>query len=355
MKNIILTIVVILLIVLTGGLIYFANIKEEKIIEKVDEKEVVKKKTTLDIIDLNSKSRPYAVMIDNVTAALPQYGLQNAFIVYEITVEGGLTRLLAVFKTEEDFVIGPIRSGRHYFLDYAMENDAIFVHHGYSPQAIRDMNIYKIQHLDGGNNGSSVFYRDSKLYAPHNSFTTLAGLKSRSEKLGYDLETEEILLNYSIEEVDLSMYENSVNAENIEVYYSTYSKTRYVYDSEKKVYLRFYSNNMHVDGETNNQYFTKNIIIIKVANMIDPYNSLKGRQTLKNVGNGEGYYITNGFSIPITWEKESRETKTIYKDLDGNEIKINDGNTFIQIQPINQKTVIESIEVIPETEETIIE
>ena len=67
----------------------------------------------------------------------------------------------------------------------------------------------------------------------------------------------------------------------------------------------------------------------------------KGRQTLDNVKALSGYYITNGKAIEITAEKSSRASQTVYKDLEGNEIEVNDGNTFIQICPIDSKVVIE--------------
>ena len=57
------------------------------------------------------------------------------------------------------------------------------------------------------------------------------------------------------------------------------------------------------------------------------------REELNNIGTGKGYYITDGYSIPITWTKTSRNEQTVYKKLNGEEITVNDGNTFIQIAP----------------------
>ena len=79
--------------------------------------------------------RPIAVMIDNHKDAWSQSGLQDAYMVYEIVVEGGETRLMALFKGVNVDKIGPVRSASHYFVDYAMENDATYVHFGQSPQA----------------------------------------------------------------------------------------------------------------------------------------------------------------------------------------------------------------------------
>ena len=89
--------------------------------------------------------RPIAVMIDNEgTRSLPQGGLDKAQIVYEVIVEGGLTRLMPVFWGTNPEMIGPVRSARDYFLDYIMEYDAIYVHVGGSPQAGMDIKKLKI-------------------------------------------------------------------------------------------------------------------------------------------------------------------------------------------------------------------
>ena len=68
----------------------------------------------------------------------------------------------------------------------------------------------------------------------------------------------------------------------------------------------------------------------------------KGRQGLKNIGTFDGYYITNGKAIKIKCIKNARDEKTVYQDLNGNEIDVNDGNTFVNICPINAKVEIEA-------------
>lgn len=89
-----------------------------------------------------------------------------------------------------------------------------------------------------------------------------------------------------------------------------------------------------MDYVTKKQYTTKNIITYKLPNSTISGDQ-KGRQDVDTVGSGEGYYITNGYAIPITWEKESRSSQTVYKYSNGKEIDVNDGNTYIQIQPTN--------------------
>ena len=116
----------------------------------------------LKIVDENSKTRPYAVMINNISVARPlQSGLQDAYLMYEIIVEGGITRYMALFMDQNTTRIGSIRSARHYFLDYALENDAIYVHHGQSPQAQRDFSALGVDRIVVDN--SKTGWRDKSL------------------------------------------------------------------------------------------------------------------------------------------------------------------------------------------------
>ena len=95
------------------------------------------------------------------------------------------------------------------------------------------------------------------------------------------------------------------------------------------------------DEITGEDVTTKNIIITFAENYTLTDSENKGRQGLKNTGIKDGYYITNGKAIKIKCTKTAREKQTVYTDLDGNEIEVNDGNTFIQIQPTNKNITIE--------------
>ncbi len=309
----------------------------EVVAEEQKEQEPVKK---LQIVDEDSTSRPYAVMINNNHEAWPQCGLQDAYLVYEIITEGGITRMMALFKDADTAKIGSIRSARHYFLDYVQENDAIFIHWGGSDRAYSEISSRGINDLDGIALEGSVFFRDKTLKRDleHTGFTSIENVKEYAENKGYTRDTKnDLLLNYSVDEIDLSTIENAEIANNITIKYSDYHTTSYEYDEENKVYLRSMSGQKNVDLVTGEQYTAKNIITYKVKNYsFDSY----GRQELENIGSGTGYYITDGYAIPITWEKQSHAGQTVYKYENGEEIDVNDGNTFIQICPVNGNITI---------------
>ena len=340
------------ILVILGALSYYGYklVIEDKIfaheIEKGinqnndDDSEPEKIIPKLKIIDTDSDSRPFAVMIDNNAAVLQHMGLQDAHIMYEIIVEGGITRFLAVFKDQETAIIGPVRSARHYYLDYALENDAVFVHFGHSPQTLIDIKTLKVNNINGIYD-SNTFWRDKTLKAPHNVLTSMEKIKETVAKKKYrDVTERESLLSYSIEEINYNEEENATVANAIKIQFSSTYYVNYQYDEENKVYKRFIKGKTHTDKTTNKQYTFKNILVYSIKN--EPLiNGGAGRQEIKNIGSGSGHYISNGYAMPITWEKTSRSTPTIYKDADGNILKVNDGNTFIHLQPLNKTLTIE--------------
>lgn len=293
----------------------------------------------LKIVDETSNSRPYAVMINNHAQARRNHaGLQDAYMVYEMIVEGGLTRMMAVFKDQNTSRIGSVRSSRHNFLDYALESDAIYVHFGWSPQAENDIRTLGVSNINGLYD--SAFYRDRTLGVDyeHTAFTDMERIRNIATAKGYRLTSEQpLLLQYSIGEIGLEEREGAIPANSISLRYSAYITSSYQYDSNQQVYLRSVNNEIHKDAITGEQYHFKNIIIANVNNYnLDSY----GRQNLDTVGTGTGYYVTNGYAVPITWSKSSRTAQTVYAYLDGTEITVNDGNTFIQIYPTSQSAVI---------------
>ena len=343
-KNLIILMVIGILLI--GGVtasVLFLTKDSNKTNNSHNDKEEPKKEEepTVQIVDLNSTSRPYAVMINNLGAARPYHtGLQDAYLVYEIVVEGGITRYLALFKDKTNEVVGNVRSARHYYIDYVLENDAYYVHWGWSPQAQSDISSLDIDNLNGLTYGSPYFFRQniSGVNTEHKAFTNLSELANLVDRLGYRKETnKDLLLNYSATSVELPS--DATDATEIDIKYSGSSTTNYVYDSDAKVYKQFVNDKEHTDYETKKQYTLKNIIVYQVGNTTIAGDN-KGRQDLDNIGTGEGYFITEGKTIPITWEKDSRSSQTVYRDKSGEEITVNDGNTWIHIVPKSGKISI---------------
>lgn len=332
-------IILISLVVLLGVVLiylkFFKNNPDKNIDVKKHDDPVVKKQ--VQIIDVNSKTRPYAVMINCINEALPQSGLDKAYIVYELNVEYGITRMLALFKDVEFDKVGSIRSARTQYLGYVYENDAIYVHAGGAQDALNRISSEKINDIDvdGQYGVRDTELRKTRAYE-HTLFTNTNLLfKAVSDRGMRNTTDKKNLLTYSADELDLSKYETK-EANNVSIKYSNYRTSNYTYDIESKTYLRSMNGTKNVDLVTGKQYQVKNVIVYGVTYSTYSDHGYYGYQRISNVGTGEGYYITDGVAIPITWEKKDEKSQTVYRiKEDGSELIVNDGNTYIQIYPSN--------------------
>lgn len=316
--------------------------KKKKIENKKKSTEPVQTETILDehnaFYDMMlTDVRPVAVMIDNDTdKSRPQMGLETAYMVYEITVEGGATRFMALFKEHELNKVGPIRSSRHYFLDYALEHDAIYCHAGWSPQATRDIKTLGINNINGilGGDGS-IYWRDNTYdNSWHNLYSGVDKLFDYGVgKKGYRSTSEVKHDKYNENDIIPS---NGENAAEITIPYADFYNVSYKYDEERNVYLRYVNGKEHMSQ--NGECLTaKNIIVYHLKNYTLDDGENKGRQNLENIGTGTGYYITCGKKVPITWSKTSRSAKTMYTTENNTELVLNPGNTYVQIVPVNKE------------------
>ena len=140
----------------------------------------------------------------------------------------------------------------------------------------------------------------------------------------------------SVEDYFIGQAQIFEEREAVDILQSPYTKS----PSIKEITRPVYNNVKNEDDVTKKQYHFKNIITYQVKNTTLNDGENKGRQNIENVGSGTGYYISGGYSVPIKWEKQSRKSQTKYYYMNGEELKVNDGNTFIQIEPVGQKLSI---------------
>ena len=314
-----------------------ASSEQEK--NEIDENEIEEPEEVKKPIKIYSgEDRPIAVMIDNHSGAWPQAGLNKTYLVYEIIAEGGETRLMALFKGKDLDIVGPIRSSRHYFLDYALENDAIYVHYGWSPRAKRDIPNLGVNNINGIFYNRPYFWRITTKVAPHNAVTSTKQILAIAKNKKYKTTTKiSSLLNYTADEVKL---DDGIEATDITIPHSYLQTVNYKYDKKTKRYTRYARGKLQKDYSTGESVTTKNIIIEFVDNSQLNDGANKDRQDLHNIGTFNGYYITNGKAIKIKCTKKSRTSRTEYKDEEGKIIDVNDGNTWINICPKKAKVVI---------------
>lgn len=279
--------------------------------------------------------RPIGIMINNHRKAQPQSGLSQADIVYESLVEGGITRMLALFKDFDGDKIGPVRSARHYFVDFTFDFDALYVHYGQSPQAgaaVRDLNVPSLNAHTGRNTYYDLCYQDSSRSRPHNSYTSYDRLMAGWAAIGHREEIKEGLVNKLNFSETPFIPKGDMTAKKVTLDYSTYQTGWFDYDADSKQYLRSQFDAPQIDVETGEQLAFDNVIIqmVKVWNIPG---DTAGRLDMETIGEGSGYYINQGVAVPITWKKTSHYDPTVYYGEDGKVLVMNVGKTFISLFP----------------------
>lgn len=269
------------------------------------------------------KLRPIAVMIDNEINARPQSGLNYADIVYEMPVEGNITRYMAIYHHTNTDKIGPVRSARPYFIDKAMEFNAVYVHCGGSNQALRDLVTLKVDTLNDLK-GSPCFWRAKDRKMPHNLYTNTKLMREVIESNKLNNKTAPEYFKFSDQFLDLEGKKSS----GISFVYSKKYIVGYEYDEKNKIYYRTINGTRLKDKDSGVDISTTNIIVERTtARVLDD----AGRLDVKNLGKNRGYYLSAGKLVEIEWSKADRRARTIYKDLKGNEITLNKGVTWIQV------------------------
>ncbi len=290
--------------------------------------------TGLWVLEEVGTTRPYAIQFSNFKTVSNQWGIGQADIVYECIVEGGITRLLGIGENYFGDRIGSVRSSRHYFVSLADEYDAIYIHYGKTKYATSKIKELGIDNLDGETGvGTTVFYRDNSMKAPHNAFASLEGIKEGIKDKGYEIKyREDYQPHYSFYNEDTDLISGS-NANKITIKFSSYNIPYLEYNSQDKLYYRYQFGAAHKDSLTGEQLKFKNIIVQFVKEWDIDKNDY---QTMDlEDASGSGYYFTNGRMEPITWKKKEATKWMRYYNAAGEELTINPGKTYIALFPDN--------------------
>ena len=279
--------------------------------------------------------RPVAVMVNNLKAALPQYGITEADIIYEVPVEGGITRLMAVYA---DYTNVPdvcsVRSCRYYYPIIALGLDAVYCHWGADQTiALETLKRTGIDHLDGGSE-TGLFYRDEnrvgKYDSEHTGYMKGSEIPQTFEKHGFrtDVNSDNIGggLNF-ISEGETVSDENALSCSELTLKFSDTYFSTFEYNEVEKVYYKKHSENPHMDGVTNEQLSFENVFAIQT--------SIKSRDgylmDVQLVGKGTGYYATNGKIQMIEWVKASEDSPIRIYNQNGEPLEINIGESYFGI------------------------
>ncbi len=283
--------------------------------------------------------RPIAVMIPNDNGAsgcLPQYGISRADVYYEVPVEGGITRTMAVMLDHSGLDrLGNVRSARDYYVYWAFEWDAIFFHYGNPFYADWILGQEYTDRVNGGSAPSGVFYRVSEPGRVdwQNAYLTSDGIDQAIKHYGYSTtytnNYKGAHYNFS-DTVDLSDSPKSFDCTKVDLAKCfTVNKPYFEYNADEDVYYRFQYGDEHIDGANDVQLSFKNIILQNTTGAkrdAKGYMAFSCHDTTK-----DGWYITGGKAIPVTWEKTGDFEPTKYYDMNGKEITVETGKTMVCI------------------------
>ena len=277
-----------------------------------------------------SRQRPVAIMLSNIEAACPQSGIENADVLYEVPVEGGITRMMGIFENYRDLKkIGSVRSARIYFVRFALGWDAIYCSFGHSKYAVDLLDSPSTDSMDGvSSTGAGVYYRTEDRKAPHNAYTSAEGLAKGIEKQGFSTDYD---INYHgyfqfVNVGDTASYDG-VTANKVRPGYF-HNDPYFTYNADDQLYYRFQFDKKQIDDETGNQLAFKNLIL-QYCNyeMFDDDKSLN----IDINSGGKAQYISNGICTELTWTRDTTTGITHYYLADGSELKLNTGKTYVGI------------------------
>jgi hypothetical protein len=294
-------------------------------------------------------ARPVSVMIDNISAAWPQSGFSEAAVVYEALAEGGITRLMFIYNGDRPLPeeIGPIRSTRVYYGQWAMGYDAVHIHAGGSPEGLGLLqSTSELVDIDGLKGGTwSTFYRKESRYAPHNLYTS--GQQIRDYLAARNVGPlknpwiDESGKAWPIAEPEIGfLYRGDGDAANrpagqtINYYFiGSWNKISWSYDPVGNRYLRTALGKVSRDANTKSQVSTKNLIIIEAASSLREGDE-KDRIDVGVTGSGRAKMFQDGLVLDIEWRKPDASSPMRFYYLDGvTEVALVEGAAWIAVVP----------------------
>ncbi len=274
-------------------------------------------------VDPELNKRPVTgIMIENSPDARPQSGLRDAGVVYEAIAEGGITRFLALYQEAQPSYIGPVRSIRPYYIDFALPFQAAVAHVGGSPEGLADARALHLRDLDQFAN-PGAYWRITQRYAPHNMYTSMAKLDAlkkskgftKSDFTGFPRKKDTPAKTPVARTIDFSISG---------YYYSVH----YVYDAKTNSYLRSEGGQPHKDEKSKKQLNPKVVIAPVMSYGIESDGKHSDYGT---TGSGAVYVFQDGNVIQGVWHKASRGAQITFTDTNGQPIKLNAGQTWISL------------------------
>lgn len=357
-KKLIIISVVLALLLVAGGTAFALTrsepapvkkpvVTKKKVVATPAPKPIVSPLTGL-VVTAEQRDLPViGVMIENSPNARPQSGLKEAGVVYEAIAEAGITRFLALYQENHAANVGPVRSARPYYLDWAMAFDAAYAHVGGSPDALQRIKEIGVKDMDQFFN-PSAYHRITARFAPHNVYTSIGQLTDLAKSKGYDKSTFTSFPRKAEQpyKAPTPTPEPSPNAKTKTTAKPTATDTRtpansidfgissafynahYDYDAATNTYKRSEGGAAHMDAVTNTQLDPKVVIALAMPYglMADGFHS-----AYTTIGSGTMFLFQDGTVTSGVWSKGEPKEQFVFKDDAGKILTLNPGQTWISV------------------------
>jgi len=289
----------------------------------------------------SSSTRPIAIMVENSFAARPQSGLNLADVVVEAVDEYGITRFVAIFNSNDAPVVGPVRSARPYYAEFANAFNPIYVFFGTYPECygmIEQTGMYTLSAMSDRSGNSSItaqapYWRDwgRSSIQEHTAFMSTIQLKQRAQALGYDMSGAGIPFHFKSDAP--SGQRGGITNVNIDFSTAVYSPrgfdVRFAYDRNSNSYLRYMGGYAHTDYGTGQQIAVKNVAVM-VSDIVGPLD-IYGHMDIRTVGSGPLYFFNDGNVIEGFWSRDSISQPFEFRANNGRIIEFTGGSTWIAV------------------------
>jgi len=291
-----------------------------------------------------TRNRPVAISVSNVSQALPTNatnGISQADIVYEVLVESGITRLVAIYQDFSNVgVVGSIRSARHYKVEIAEAYDAMFIHAGGSPLGFEEIEKRGITNFDEVRGvRAQIFKRDVNRIPGHTVQNYHSATTSGAAFMQW-------LPTYSIRTTHdnnfrqaLRFTDNPIPAGNrafeVGVKFSSAKESIFIYDETQRIYHMAQFGSFFTDANNGSPVTFKNLLILEmpIADLVG-HGEGAGRQDMSTVGRGRGFFVSDGRYVPINWSRADKSSQFVYTYENGGEVELGRGKTYIGIIPV---------------------
>jgi len=266
-----------------------------------------------------------ACKIDNLGVARPQINLNQTDLVFDELVEGGLTRLVAVWHSRMPEQVGPVRSIRPMDPDIIGQLGGIVCYSGGQLKFVKLMqatNVFNASETE--EQGKGTFSRASDREAPHNVIVNVAKLQQAHAELappqkGFFFESPE----------QATAYKTGIAVDNFKVYFPN-ALAEWAPNADSSRWLRTQDGAPHMDIVDGKQISAKNVVVLQVR--IDRKYGNVPKTTM--VDSGKAWVFTGGRYVEATWSKASQTAPIFIRDAEGQEIHLARGNTWVELMPV---------------------